>query len=181
MDGVFLLSILVIRPFSYTPIDGGRTSGFGLPAVADPGRGLDVAIASSLVFEWELVDRGKLQGRLVSFSTRGPSSPELASFSPAELDEPTLIRFRDTDLALAPDVWYLDGCGTVAVLPVAYGTESLVCCASLEVARRPCNGMSNCDMARCPPRLMNSISTGNRVRRASKSFRLESRGQRIWR
>jgi hypothetical protein len=101
MDGVFLLSILVVRPFSYTPIEGGRTSGFGRP---DPGRGLDVAIVSSLVFECELVDRGKLQGRLVSFSTCGPSSPELVSFSPAELDEPTLIRFRDTDLALAPDV-----------------------------------------------------------------------------
>jgi hypothetical protein len=163
MDGVFLLSILVVRLFSYTPIDGGRTSGFGLPAVADPGGGLDVAIVASLVFECELVDRGKLEGRLVSFPTRGPSSPELASFSPAELDEPTLIRFRDTDLALAPDVWYLDGCGTVAVLPVAYGTESLVRCASSEVVRRPCNDMSNCDMAQCPPRLMNSISTGNRV------------------
>jgi hypothetical protein len=104
MDGVFLLSILVVRPFSYTPIDGGRTSSFSLPAVADPGGGLDVAIVSSLVFECELVDRGKLEGRLVSFSTRGPPSLELASFSPAELDEPTLIRFRDTDLALAPDV-----------------------------------------------------------------------------
>jgi hypothetical protein len=104
MDGVFLLNILVVRLFSYTPIHGGRMSGFGLPDVADPGGGLDVAIVSSLVFECELVDRGKLEGRLVPFSTRGPSSPELASFSPAELDELTLIRFRDTDLALAPDV-----------------------------------------------------------------------------
>ena len=104
MDGVFLLSVLVVRPFPHTPTAGGRTSGFGLPAVADPGGGRDVAIASSLVFECELVDRGKLEGRLVSFPTRGPSSPELASFSPAELDDPTLIRFRDTDLALVPDV-----------------------------------------------------------------------------
>ena len=62
-----------------------------------------MAIVSSLVFECELVDRGKLEGRLVSFSARGPSSP-LASFGSAELDEPPLNRFRDTDLALAPDV-----------------------------------------------------------------------------
>ena len=104
MDGVFLLSILIVRPFSRTPTAEGRTSGFGLLAVADPGGGLDVAIASSLVFECELVDRGKLEGRLVSLSARGPSSPELASFGPAEPDDPTLSRFRDPDLALAPDV-----------------------------------------------------------------------------
>lgn len=104
MDGVFLLSKLMVRPFSCTPTAEGRTSGFGLLAVADPGGGLDVAIVSSLVFECELVDRGKLEGRLVSFSARGPSSPELVSFGPAELDEPTLNRFRDTDLALVPDV-----------------------------------------------------------------------------
>jgi hypothetical protein len=65
MDGVFLLSILIVRPFSRSPTAEGRTSGFGLLAVADPGGGLDVAIASSLVFECELVDRGKLEGRLV--------------------------------------------------------------------------------------------------------------------
>jgi len=104
MDGVFLFNILVVRPFPYTPIDGGRTSAFGLPNVADPGGRLDVAIVSILVFECELVDRGKLEGRVVSFSTRGPSSPEPTSFSPAELDEPTLIRSRDADLALVPDV-----------------------------------------------------------------------------
>jgi hypothetical protein len=104
MDGVFFLSILIVRPFSCTPTAEGRTSGFGLLAVADPGGGLDVAIVSNRVFECELVDRGKLEGRLVSFSACGPSSPELVSFGPAELDEPTLIRFRDTDLALVPDV-----------------------------------------------------------------------------
>jgi hypothetical protein len=104
MEGDFLLSILVVWSFSYPPILGRWRSGFCLAAVAEPGGGLDAAIASSLAFECEFVDRGKFDGCLVSLSLREPSSPELANFCPDELDEPTFSRFRDTDFALAPDV-----------------------------------------------------------------------------
>ena len=69
MDGVFLRSVLVMRPFPNTPIDGAGASGLVLLEVAGPGGVLDAAIASSLAFDCELVDRGKLEGRLAPFST----------------------------------------------------------------------------------------------------------------
>ena len=104
MRGVFLRSIFVIRSFSYGPIDGRWKLSLGLPAVVDSDAGLDAAIASSLAVECEAVDRGKCSGCLLPLSLPEPSSLEWINFCPDEVEEPTLIRFRDTDFALAPDV-----------------------------------------------------------------------------